>query len=283
MVMLKDIQGCPSTTIVNGLSQQIIAEMNNAVPGVLVDCSDLNILIDPLQFPFLQLPAKAALARAIQARGTHMRITSAYRTCAQQFLLRRRKELGQCGIGQAALPGRSLHESGLALDIPDVSGWKPFLQAEGWVHVGASLPGDPFHFEFRRSGTQIIGSIGIQGFQKLWNRHHLNDRIREDGIYRQGGETDRRLQISPSQGFGIIEPGEKRILRLSTPFMQGGDVQRVQTKLRQLTPPLLSRDEDVDGIYGPTTEAAIRQFQTDQGLTVDGVVGSETYQKLGID
>lgn len=226
--------------------------------------------------------AKEALARAIQARGTRMRINSAYRTCAQQFLLRRWKERGVCGIAQAALPGKSFHESGLALDVPDVSGWKPFLEAQGWVHVGQNLRGDPFHFEFRGRGIQIIGNVGIQGFQRLWNKNHLNDRIDEDGIYVEDGDTDMRLQISPSQGFGVTERGTKRILRLASPLMQGGDVWRVQTKLRQLTPPLLADDRDIDGFYRPKTEAAIRQFQTDQGITVDGVVGPETYQKLGI-
>lgn len=280
MVMLKDITGCPETTIVDGLSQQIIAEMNNAVPGVLLDCSDLNISIGALQFPFLQLPAKNALARAIQARGTRIKINSAYRTCAQQFLLRRWKELGKCGIGQAALPGSSLHESGLALDIPDVSGWKPFLQAQGWVHVGQNLPGDPFHFEFRGQGIQIIGNVGLLGFQKLWNRNHLNDRINEDGLY--GTQTAAKLSISPSQGFGLTEPDTKRILRLASPLMQGGDVRRVQMKLRQLTPPLLANDSDVDGFYGPNTETAIRQFQTDKGLDVDGIVSIQTYSALGI-
>jgi peptidoglycan hydrolase-like protein with peptidoglycan-binding domain len=281
MAMLKDlISSCVPTTRVDGLSRQIIAEMNNAVPGVLVDCSDLNISIDALQFPFLQLPAKNALARAIQARGTRIKINSAYRTCAQQFLLRRRKELEICGIRQAALPGKSLHESGLALDIPDISGWKPFLQAQGWVHVGQNLPGDPFHFEFRGRGTQIISNVGLLGFQKLWNRNHLNDRINEDGLY--GTQTAAKLSISPSQGFGLTEPDTKRILRLASPLMQGGDVRRVQMKLRQLIPPLLANDSDVDGFYGPNTETAIRQFQTDKGLDVNGIVGSQTYAALGI-
>jgi hypothetical protein len=306
-----DMNPCPSTTIINVLSRQIIAEMNNAVPGVLVDFSDLNISIDSRQFPFLQRPAKEALARAIRARGTTLRINSAYRTCAQQFLLRRWMELRKCGIARAALPGKSLHESGLAIDIPDVEAWKPFLQAQGWVHVGANLPGDPFHFEFRGRSIQIIGNIGVQGFQRLWNKNNPNDRIDEDGIYVSGGDTDRCLRISPSEGFNVsgttpnvTEPATpdnppqtssasvlnanadasqtNRILRLSSPLMQGGDVRRVQMKLRQLNPPLLPSDSDVDGFYGRKTEAAIRQFQTNQGITADGVVGSQTYQKLGI-
>ncbi|WP_081485090.1 peptidoglycan-binding domain-containing protein [Crocosphaera watsonii] len=36
-------------------------------------------------------------------------------------------------------------------------------------------------------------------------------------------------------------------------------------------------------MYGPKTEAAVRQFQTDQGIMIDGVVGPETYGQLGID
>ena len=40
---------------------------------------------------------------------------------------------------------------------------------------------------------------------------------------------------------------------------------------------------DVDGFYGPNTEAAVKQFQTDEGITVDGVVGPESYNKLGIE
>ncbi|NES77641.1 MULTISPECIES: hypothetical protein [Okeania] len=73
--------------------------MNNVVPGTLVDFSDLNISIYPKQFPLLQPAAKNALRRAIQNRGTTMGINSAYRTCAQQYLLRYWFEYGNpCGF-----------------------------------------------------------------------------------------------------------------------------------------------------------------------------------------
>jgi peptidoglycan hydrolase-like protein with peptidoglycan-binding domain len=35
-----------------------------------------------------------------------------------------------------------------------------------------------------------------------------------------------------------------------------------------------------DGKFGPGTQKAVRQFQTDKGLGVDGVVGRQTWAKL---
>jgi N-acetylmuramoyl-L-alanine amidase len=37
---------------------------------------------------------------------------------------------------------------------------------------------------------------------------------------------------------------------------------------------------DPDGIYGPKTEAAIKKFQQQNGLTADGIIGAMTWQKL---
>ena len=39
---------------------------------------------------------------------------------------------------------------------------------------------------------------------------------------------------------------------------------------------------EIDGIYGSQTEAAVRQFQAKNGLTVDGIAGPATLEAMGI-
>jgi hypothetical protein len=38
----------------------------------------------------------------------------------------------------------------------------------------------------------------------------------------------------------------------------------------------------VDGVFGPGTEKAVKQFQKERGLTEDGIVGSKTWSILGL-
>jgi hypothetical protein len=66
------------------------------------------------------------------------------------------------------------------------------------------------------------------------------------------------------------------MLHVTSPPMSGRDVAAIQEKLTALgyAPGV------VDGIYGPTTAAAVRAYQRDNGLEVDGVVGPETRKAL---
>jgi chitosanase len=70
---------------------------------------------------------------------------------------------------------------------------------------------------------------------------------------------------------------EDRTLRLVAPYLEGEDVKAVQEALK-------SRGfaVEVDRLYGPATEAAVRLFQEQAGLKADGIVGPVTRVALGL-
>lgn len=59
---------------------------------------------------------------------------------------------------------------------------------------------------------------------------------------------------------------------------RGQEVRQIQQKLRELG--LYSGS--VDGVYGTATQKAVRQFQKNCGLTVDGIAGPKTLLYLGL-
>jgi N-acetylmuramoyl-L-alanine amidase len=59
--------------------------------------------------------------------------------------------------------------------------------------------------------------------------------------------------------------------------MRGEEIRRIQHRLVELGfGPL-----DVDGVFGPDTDAAVRRFQAARGLDADGIVGPRTRGALG--
>ncbi|NLK20489.1 MAG: LysM peptidoglycan-binding domain-containing protein [Epulopiscium sp.] len=64
-----------------------------------------------------------------------------------------------------------------------------------------------------------------------------------------------------------------RVLRKG---MSGSDVYELQSILKVIG----YNPGDIDGVFGQKTENAVRDFQRNNGLMPDGVVGSQTYQKL---
>ena len=67
-----------------------------------------------------------------------------------------------------------------------------------------------------------------------------------------------------------------RVLKLETPLMIGDDVRDIQKALVAN-----GIDVKIDGVYGPLTEANVRQFQQRAGLKADGFVGPATRAALG--
>jgi peptidoglycan hydrolase-like protein with peptidoglycan-binding domain len=70
---------------------------------------------------------------------------------------------------------------------------------------------------------------------------------------------------------GNVPPWFRRDLALASPFMKGNDVTVVQKKT----------GADPDGAFGPVTRAHVISFQSQHGLSADGIVGPVTAHALG--
>lgn len=64
--------------------------------------------------------------------------------------------------------------------------------------------------------------------------------------------------------------------RVIVQSMQGYDVQQLQQDLSYLN----YNPGGIDGIFGPLTMSAVKQFQAQSGLGVDGIVGKQTANAL---
>ncbi|MEP0799065.1 peptidoglycan-binding protein [Funiculus sociatus] len=262
-----------STSGVRPLDYQLIHQINRIAPGLLVDFSHLNVACGAGCHPFLQAPAVLALEKVIAVRRKKMIVNSAYRTLAQQAVLYAHYKHRRCGISVAALPGRSNHNTGLALDIEDAQGWKPYLERYGWDWIGSF---DPMHFDFEGAGCKNLAWLSIKAFQQLWNYNHPERRIIEDGEW--GKQTEIALLSTSCDGFYAV-PGFQRLEDTSDlPTVgrslregsSGEDVRKIQIKLG-IKP---------DGIFGKATTAAVVRFQRQQGLVPDGVLGMRSLQAL---
>lgn len=69
-------------------------------------------------------------------------------------------------------------------------------------------------------------------------------------------------------------------LASAAPVYRQGDSGSDVTKLQQQLQSLGYEVGTVDGSYGLQTEKAVKQFQRDRGLEVDGMIGSTTYRAL---
>ena len=65
---------------------------------------------------------------------------------------------------------------------------------------------------------------------------------------------------------------------LSSIGSRGQEVRQIQNKLKELG----LYKGSVDGIYGTSTQKAVRQFQKNCGITADGIAGPQTLKYLGL-
>jgi murein L,D-transpeptidase YcbB/YkuD len=254
---------------VNGLSRQIIAQMNALETSILINfenlpgistSGDLNL--------YLQAGAKESLRAALRegiAKQPNLKMTinSAYRTVAQQHILYQVYQRDPRLIPLAAKPGNSNHEDGLAIDVNNYNAWKPYLLANGWQWLGGN---DPVHF-FEDNGRDDVGTLGVKAFQTLWNKYNPNEPMKVDGDF--GDRTAAKMDRSPIAGFSLVT-----LFRIGD---TGAIVSRIQHSLKNVGFPV-----PVNGHFDRETKAAVIKFQLKKGLAADGDVGPTTLKALGI-
>ena len=147
--------------------------------------------------------------------------------------------------------------------------------------------------------TLKLGSTGpaVKELQKLLQqRVPIISNLEVDGIF--GEVTQLAVEVFQYRFFlkrdGIVDSktwkalyaGKRDDLPLLRRGSRGDDVARVQDVLKfsLITAEYMGFDGYyfgvVDGDFGAKTEAAVKAFQKDRNLVVDGVIGAKTWQAL---
>ena len=72
---------------------------------------------------------------------------------------------------------------------------------------------------------------------------------------------------------------ERNLKYVKGNMMRGDDVKQLQKILHDLS----YNVGTIDGVFGPVTDAAVKQFQKDNKLSTDGIVGPKTAKALGFE
>ena len=159
----------------------------------------------------------------------------------QNFVSGRR---AYCAVDLVHVSGRGVHRSPTWAEVADLN--------RNGLH--AFIKGEPWHAQ----------TINIRGW----------------GSWRSQGRPD----PADHPSSGTVPPIEEHVLdqldrAMRTTLRKGGD--SAATTLLQTILTAIGYPCVIDGDFGSATKRAVKQFQSDHGLTVDGVVGpSQTWPKL---
>ena len=134
----------------------------------------------------------------------------------------------------------------------------------------------------RRPGAGGIGHVAIsQGDGTTVEAHSsargvTNDKV--DGRRWDAAMLIPMIRYPDELPISIYSPPQALVLRLKFPPMQGALIKKLQKTLKAKG----FEPGDLDGVFGPHTEAAVRGFQLQSGLVSDGEAGPTTLSKLGL-
>ncbi|NKB56409.1 MAG: chitosanase [Alphaproteobacteria bacterium] len=194
--------------------------------------------------------------------------------------------------------------------------WEPAIRSAEYIHSTTAL-GMAVVYDSRIHGSwhhlrdrtnENFGTLadkGEQGWMKAyiatrrdWLSNHSNallgktvyrmdalDALCDTGewtlelpIRVRGNRIDEAALTSPVVRVSAEDPEPPRTLRLRDPVMEGDDVRVLQETLNAR-----GKNLGTDGIFGPGTDRAVKDFQESEDLTPDGIVGPATRSRLGLD
>lgn len=247
-----------NTKGIAGISWQLCEEAVGMGFLVQIKSPKIQIDSDSLVHLYLHPSAEPQIDCLLDRIKSPLIVSSAYRTLAQQYILKRNL------LTMVAPVGRSDHGSGKSLDIVNYDAHKSSLVACGWIQSYGSR--DAVHWDAKAPDNR---RNTILAYQRLWNKNYPNQEIEEDGSV--GSQVLWALSHTPCNGFPIA-----RIPRYLSRQDMGKDVAEIQSKLRELG----VYDGAVDGDFGTGTESAVKAFQTASNILADGVVGRMTRRLL---
>lgn len=119
------------------------------------------------------------------------------------------------------------------------------------------------------------GTYGIHGTNKPWS---IGGFASHGCIRMRNRDVEELFEWVPVGTPVVIEGGRARVGRTLKHKMVGPDVVIVQLKLKELG----YLADRADGIFGQQTEEAVKRFQQEHSLEVNGVVGAPTLAALGV-
>ncbi len=213
------------------------------------------------------------LIEAFAQRGTQVEVVQGLRTFAEQDALFAQGRTKPGPRVTNARGGQSNHNYGLAVDLcPFVNGKPDFTANATFVAIGA---------EAVKRGLEWGGN-----WKKFIDKPHVqlpgmtiadcSRLFKKGGLEAVWDEATRRLDktVVKTKTTSTTQPPEHRVLSLKD---KGSDVRFLQERLAALG---RLPQEGIDGIFGKQTADAIKAFQKEKGLGVDGKVGPQTRNAL---
>ena len=252
----------------NYLDGRLIGTMRGVTPAVLA--AHLGVAHSAITPAFMQEKVTLELAGEIAEARFYRGTISPLKWCAAADVV--------TDFGWGSGPGQAIKstERALGVNAPDFSFdptsiglWSSMLDRDGiekmvwWVH------------DWRQAFYDLICRVNptLQQFrQGWWNRARWQTPESREWWQHWSGEETAAICAACEP-----MPSAPMPVALLSQGMVGADVKRLQEALIKAGAAIVA-----DGIFGAATDKAVREYQAENGLVVDGWVGNATRTALGI-